>query len=594
MEDFLSTAVNVTANRGNSLINRKMILRILGILLFMEAMMFLACAGVSLCYGEEDYIYFIYTILINMAVGSGLILLGRGAENRVTRRDGYCIVAFTWLLFTGFGMLPFYISGSIPSVTDAFFETMSGFTTTGATILDDIEALSHGMLFWRSFSQWIGGLGIVFFTIAVLPIFGVGNQVLFSAEATGVTHDKIHPKISVMAQCLWTVYLVLTVAEIVLLLIGGMDLFDAACHAFSTTATGGYSTKQASVAYWNSPFIEYVIAIFMILSGINFSLYFMCMKGRCGQLFKDGELRLYLISIGAVTLIITGALYWYNNYGLEEAFRKSLFQVASIHTSCGFATDDYNMWPPFTWLLLIYTMVAGGCAGSTAGGVKNVRLLLLFKDGELRLYLISIGAVTLIITGALYWYNNYGLEEAFRKSLFQVASIHTSCGFATDDYNMWPPFTWLLLIYTMVAGGCAGSTAGGVKNVRLLLLLRNVKNEFHRLMHPRAVLPVKMNRMAVSQRTLATVMTFVFFYFVCIFLCWLALMCMGIGLEEAFGLSVSSIGNVGPGLGAFGPAFSWSALPDLAKWLLSFMMLIGRLELFGVLLLLTPSFWDRR
>ena len=382
-----------------------------------------------------------------------------------------------------------------------FFETMSGFTTTGATILDDIEALSHGMLFWRSFSQWIGGLGIVFFTIAVLPIFGVGNQVLFSAEATGVTHDKIHPKISVMAQCLWTVYLVLTVAEIVLLLIGGMDLFDAACHAFSTTATGGYSTKQASVAYWNSPFIEYVIAIFMILSGINFSLYFMCMKGRCGQLFKDGELRLYLISIGAVTLIITGALYWYNNYGLEEAFRKSLFQVASIHTSCGFATDDYNMWPPFTWLLLIYTMVAGGCAGSTAGGVKNVRLL---------------------------------------------------------------------------------------------LLLRNVKNEFHRLMHPRAVLPVKMNRMAVSQRTLATVMTFVFFYFVCIFLCWLALMCMGIGLEEAFGLSVSSIGNVGPGLGAFGPAFSWSALPDLAKWLLSFMMLIGRLEIFGVLLLLTPSFWDRR
>ena len=377
MEDFLSTAVNVTANRGNSLINRKMILRILGILLFMEAMMFLACAGVSLCYGEEDYIYFIYTTLINMAVGSGLILLGRGAENRVTRRDGYCIVAFTWLLFTGFGMLPFYISGSIPSVTDAYFETMSGFTTTGATILDDIEALSHGMLFWRSFSQWIGGLGIVFFTIAVLPIFGVGNQVLFSAEATGVTHDKIHPKISVMAQCLWTVYLVLTVAEIVLLLIGGMDLFDAACHAFSTTATGGYSTKQASVAYWNSPFIEYVIAIFMILSGINFSLYFMCMKGRCGQLFKDGELRLYLISIGAVTLIITGALYWYNNYGLEEAFRKSLFQVASIHTSCGFATDDYNMWPPFTWLLLIYTMVAGGCAGSTAGGVKNVRLLLL-------------------------------------------------------------------------------------------------------------------------------------------------------------------------------------------------------------------------
>ena len=364
MEDFLSTAVNVTDTRGNSLINRKMILRILGTLLFMEAMMFLACAGVSLCYGEEDYIYFIYTTLINMAVGSGLILLGRGAENRVTRRDGYCIVAFTWLLFTGFGMLPFYISGSIPSVADAFFETMSGFTTTGATILDDIESLSHGMLFWRSFSQWIGGLGIVFFTIAVLPIFGVGNQVLFSAEATGVTHDKIHPKISVMAQWLWTVYLMLTLAEMVLLLIGGMDLFDAACHAFSTTATGGYSTKQASVAYWNSPFIEYVIAIFMILSGINFSLYFMCLKGKGKRLFQDDEFRWFMKSVSILTLVITLALVFQNHYDWEKAFRRALFQVATAHTSCGFATDDYNLWPSFTWMLLIFAMLSGGCTGN--------------------------------------------------------------------------------------------------------------------------------------------------------------------------------------------------------------------------------------
>ena len=501
MDNIFEYDVPRSKGRKQGLINTRLIIYILGVLVLVEAGLFALCAGVSLLYEEPDYIYFVQTMGINIALGGSMVLVGKRTDNLISRRDGYCIVSVSWLLFTALGMLPFYFSGYIPSVADAFFETMSGFTTTGATILDDIESLPYGLLFWRSLTQWIGGLGIVLFTIALLPLFSGSSQQLFLSEATGVTHDKIHPKISVMAQCLWTVYLVLTVAEIVLLLIGGMDLFDAACHAFSTTATGGYSTKQASVAYWNSPFIEYVIAIFMILSGINFSLYFMCMKGRCGQLFKDGELRLYLISIGAVTLIITGALYWYNNYGLEEAFRKSLFQVASIHTSCGFATDDYNMWPPFTWLLLIYTMVAGGCAGSTAGGVKNVRLL---------------------------------------------------------------------------------------------LLLRNVKNEFHRLMHPRAVLPVKMNRMAVSQRTLATVMTFVFFYLVCIFLCWLALMCMGIGLEESFGLSVSSIGNVGPGLGVFGPAFSWSALPDLAKWLLSFMMLIGRLELFGVLLLLTPSFWDRR
>ena len=501
MEEYISDNSLYIRSKNNSMINRKMIGRVLGMLLFIELGMFLLCAGVSAGYGESDYKYFLYTCIINAVVGGLLLLYGRGAENKMSRRDGYCVVTLSWVFFTFFGMLPFYFSGSIDTITNAFFETMSGFTTTGATILDDIESLSHGMLFWRSLTQWIGGLGIVFFTIAILPIFTTGGVQLFSAESTGVTHDRTHPKINVMAKWLWTIYLVLTVSETVLLMFGGMSLFDAICQSFATTATGGYSTKQNSISYWNSPYIEYVVAIFMIVSSINFSLFLMCLKGKVGRLFKDEE------------------LHW---------------------------------------------------------------------------FLASVGILTFLITLALVFQNHYDWELAFRKALFQVSTVHTSCGFATDDYNMWPPFTWLLLIYTMVAGGCAGSTAGGVKNVRLLLLLRNVKNEFHRLMHPRAVLPVKMNRMAVSQRTLATVMTFVFFYFVCIFLCWLALMCMGIGLEEAFGLSVSSIGNVGPGLGAFGPAFSWSALPDLAKWLLSFMMLIGRLELFGVLLLLTPSFWDRR
>ena len=501
MEEYISDNSLYIRSKNNSMINRKMIGRVLGMLLFIELGMFLLCAGVSAGYGESDYKYFLYTCIINAVVGGLLLLYGRGAENKMSRRDGYCVVTLSWVFFTFFGMLPFYFSGSIDTITNAFFETMSGFTTTGATILDDIESLSHGMLFWRSLTQWIGGLGIVFFTIAILPIFTTGGVQLFSAESTGVTHDRTHPKINVMAKWLWTIYLVLTVSETVLLMFGGMSLFDAICQSFATTATGGYSTKQNSISYWNSPYIEYVVAIFMIVSSINFSLFLMCLKGKVGRLFKDEE------------------LHW---------------------------------------------------------------------------FLASVGILTFLITLALVFQNHYDWELAFRKALFQVSTVHTSCGFATDDYNMWPPFTWLLLIYTMVAGGCAGSTAGGVKNVRLLLLLRNVKNEFHRLMHPRAVLPVKMNRMAVSQRTLATVMTFVFFYFVCIFLCWLALMCMGIGLEESFGLSVSSIGNVGPGLGAFGPAFSWSALPDLAKWLLSFMMLIGRLELFGVLLLLTPSFWDRR
>lgn len=487
-------------NRCNGLINKKMIFRVLGILLFIESVMFLLCAGISFCYDESDYKYFLYAILLNNGVGGVLLLMGRKVERRLTRRDGYCIVSLTWILFTLFGMLPFYFSGAIPSVTDAFFETMSGFTTTGATILDNIESLSHGMLFWRSLTQWIGGLGIVFFTIAVLPIFGGGSLQLFSAEATGVTHDKIHPKINVMAKWIWAVYVVLTLAETVLLTIGGMSLFDAVCHSFTTTATGGYSTKQASISHWNSPFIEYVVATFMILSGVNFSLYFLCLKGKGKRLFKDDE---------------------------------------------------------FRW------------------------------------FLKSVGALTLVITLALFFQNHYDLESAFRKALFQVATAHTSCGFATDDYNLWPSFTWMLLIFAMLAGGCTGSTSGGIKNMRLMILARNIKNEFKRMLHPNAVLPVRVNQHVISPSIVATVNTFFVFYLLCALAGWTLLMFFGVGLTEAMSTVISSMGNVGPGLGAFGPAFSWAALPDGAKWVLSFLMLIGRLELFGVLLLFYSGFWGR-
>lgn len=501
MEDFISSHMHVEAGRGQSLLNRKMIFRILGILLYLEGMMFLVCTFVSLLYGESDYIYFVYSLLINVGVGSVLLFLGKNADKNLSRRDGYCIVAFTWLFFTLFGMLPFYISGSIPSVTDAFFETMSGFTTTGASILDNIESLSHGILFWRSFTQWIGGLGIVFFTIAILPIFGVGNQVLFSAEATGVNHDKIHPKISKMAKGLWMVYLVLTVVEAFLLWGGGMNVFDAICHSFTTTSTGGFSTKQSSIAYWNSPFIEYVVTIFTMLSAINFSLYFLIFKGK-----------------------------------------------------------------PWHWL----------------------------KDVETRFFLMSVGIVTAIITLALYFIKGYGLELAFRRAFFQVVTIHTSCGYATDDYSLWPHFTIVLIVYIMFAGGCTGSTAGGVKSMRLLIILQNVKNEFNRLMHPRAVLPVKVNGQSVSPSTISTVTTFAMLYIISTFVGWFILMVIGLEMVEALGIAVSSIGNVGPGFGSFGPAFSWSALPEAAKWVSSFLMLIGRLELFGILLMFAPSFWEKR
>ena len=460
MEEYLSTDIYVS-KRNNSLINGKMIGRVLGVLLFIEAGMFVLCSGISVVYGESDYKYFLYTVGINLLSGALLMFYGRGAENRLSRRDGYCIVTLSWVFFTLFGMLPFYLSGSIDSLTNAFFETMSGFTTTGATILDDIESLSHGMLFWRSLTQWIGGLGIVFFTIAVLPVFTSGGVQLFSAESTGVIHDRTHPKINVMAKWLWTVYLILTLAETILLMLGGMNLFDAVCQSFATTATGGYSTKQASISYWNSPFIEYVVAIFMLLSGVNFALFLMCLRGKVSRLLRDEELRWFLGSVAILTFLITFAL---------------VFQ------------------------------------------------------------------------------NHYDWETAFRKSLFQVATAHTSCGFATDDYNLWPAFTWLLLLIAMLSGGCTGSTSGGIKNMRLLIIARSIRNEFKHLLHPNAVLPVRVNKQSVSPSIVSTVGMFFAFYLIIVILGWVVLLFLGVGFSESIGTVISSIGNVGPGLGSCGPA----------------------------------------
>ena len=482
-------------------VNSKMIYRIIGFLLLIETAMLLCCGAVSLFYKENDLQSFLISSAITTGVGILMLAIGKGAEKSLNRRDGYVIVSTAWIAFSLFGMLPYYIGGYIPSITDAFFETMSGFTTTGATILDDIESLSHGMLFWRSLTQWIGGLGIVFFTIAILPIFTTGGVQLFSAETTGVTHDRTHPKINVMAKWLWTVYLILTVSETILLMFGGMDLFDAICQSFATTATGGYSTKQNSISYWNSPYIEYVVATIRFISSINFSLFLMCLKGKVGRLFKDEE------------------THW---------------------------------------------------------------------------FLGSVGILTLLITLALVFQNNYGWELAFRKSLFQVATVHTSCGFATDDYNLWPPFTWLLLFIAMLSGGCTGSTSGGIKNMRLLIVARTIRNEFKHLLHPNAVLPVRVNKQTVSSSIVTTVLLFFAFYLVIILIGWTILLFLGVGFSESVSTVISSIGNVGPGLGSCGPAYSWNSLPDLAKWVLSFLMLIGRLELVSVLLLFYPGFWKNR
>lgn len=484
------------------MINGKMIYKILGFLLFIEAGFLSLCALLSAFYEEPDLPAFILSTLATILVGIPLVYAGKGAERKLSRRDGYVVVTLAWIVFSIFGMLPYYISGYIPDLTNAFFETMSGFTTTGASILNNIETLPHGLLFWRSLTQWIGGMGIVIFTIAVLPIFGVGGIQLFAAEATGPKLDKVSPRISVTAKWIWAIYLGLTIAETVLLRAGDMSLFDSVCHAMTTTATGGFSTKQASIAAFRSPYIEYVTTAFMFLSGINFSLlYLLFLKGNFRKVFHDTELHWYVSTLLCFTLVFTAGLMISSPMGMEEAFRRSSFLVVSIQTTCGFITADYMQWAPPLWML---------------------------------------------------------------------TTVITYCG------------------------ACAGSTTGGIKCIRAVILARIAGNEFKHILHPNAVLPVRVNGNSISTDTKSTVLAFVVVFLLLVFAGWFVMMILGLDFADAYSVVISSLANVGPGIGKCGPAFSWNALPDAAKWLSAAYMLIGRLELFTVLLLFSPAFWKKR
>lgn len=473
----------------------------MGFLFFIETGFLILCSLLAVYHQESDVSAFLTSATITAGAGILASLFGKNAEKKISRRDGYVVVTFAWVFFSLFGMLPFYISGYIPRITDAFFETMSGFTTTGASILDNIESLPHGLLFWRSMTQWIGGLGIVFFTIAVLPVFGVGGVQLFAAEATGPTHDKVHPRIGVTAKWIWSIYLGLTITEIFLLLFGGMNLFDSVCHSLTTTATGGYSTKQNSIAAFNSPYIEYVITLFMFLAGINFTLlYLLFLKGNFKRLFNDTE---------------------------------------------------------FHW------------------------------------YVGTVAFFTIFTTTTLIWTSPMGMEESFRKAIFQVVSLQTTTGFISADYMTWVPILWTLVCIIMLFGACAGSTTGGMKCIRIAIMNRVAKNELKHIIHPNAILPVRINRQVISPTTQSTILAFTFLYIAIILIGWIVLMLFGVGFEEAFSVVISSLGNVGPGIGKCGPAYSWSGLSDAAKWTSAILMLVGRLELFTVLLLFTPGFWKK-
>lgn len=476
-----------------------MILLIMGLLLVVEGAFMLLSAFVAVLYGEYDAPYLFVSALICFVIGGALSIANNKAERNIGKREGYIIVSMVWVVFSFFGLLPFYLSGAIPSFTDAFFETMSGFTTTGSTILDDIEALPHGILFWRSLIQWLGGMGIIVFSLAILPFLGVGGMQLYVAEVPGPVAEKLSPRIADTAKRLWGIYVLYTALETLLLWAGGMTLFDAVCHSFTTMATGGYSTKQASIAFYDSAYIQYVIILFMFVAGINFTLSYSLLHGRVRKVFRDEEFRYYLGFVVLVSLFVAAVLF-------------------------------------------------------IAGDVPHV-------------------------------------ERAIRDALFQVVSVITTTGYATADYLVWFPTLSIIMFMLMFIGGSAGSTGGGIKVVRIVLLLKNAYYELKRLIHPNAVIPVRFNSKSVSPTVITNVLAFIVIYMLIVGVSMVVMSFMGYDLDTSIGAVATCIGNIGPGLGEVGPAATFSHIPDFGKWFLSFLMLLGRLEIFTVVLLFSPYFW---
>lgn len=483
------------------MINYKIIYKIIGQLLWLEASLMGLCLLLSFFYEEDDTMPFMLTIVITLIGGFVLKYMGRDANNTLGRRDAYLVVTLTWVIFSLFGMLPFIIGGYLPRVTDAFFETISGFTTTGATIIEDVEVLPHGLLFWRTMTQWIGGLGIVFFTIALLPsLVGGGSVRVFAAETTGPIHSRMHPRLSTNSKWIWLIYIILTGACAVCYFFGGMSFFDCINYAMTTTATGGFATHNSSTEFFGSPAIEYTGTIFCFLSGINFTLL------------------------------------WFSIFKLK--FRSIL------------------------------------------------------KNTEFKLYCSLIAISTIIIMYYLMRYNHYDLSDAFRYGIFQVVSFVTSTGLFSDDAAKWPRVTWIILGFCMFLGGCAGSTAGGFKCIRGVMLLKIIRNEFKRILHPNAILPVRINDTTINPALRVTLLAYLSVYIILFIIASTYLTAIDIDCVNSITIALSCLGNVGPTLGIeIGPTMSWDMLPDSGKWVCALLMLIGRLEIFSVLILFSPSFW---
>ncbi len=482
--------------------NPKAIIKIISVLIIIIAIFMMIPAGIALYENDiksfKSFLYPISGIFILSAIV--LFFLRNMKISSLSTRDGFLFVAMSWFSASIIGALPFYLSQSVPTFADAFFETISGFSTTGASVIPNVEILSDSILFWRSLTHWLGGMGIVVLTVAILPLLGIGGLKLIEAEAPGPTVDKLTPRITETAKILWGLYVGMTVIETILLLLGGMSFFDSLTHTFGTVATGGFSTKNSSTAYFNSAYIEWVITIFMILAGTNFTMFYRILTGKFASVFKDTEVRVYLFIIVSFSLIITLNLFLKNVYSFSDSLRYSFFQSATIITTTGFASADYEKWPAISQTLLFLLMFVGGCSGSTGGGIKVIRIATLFK-------------------------------MAF--------------------------------------------------------------NEMKYLLHPRGIFILKVNRNIIKKEIAYSISGFFFSYIIIVLIITLVVSTAEYDLLSSLTTALATLGNIGPGFGVIGPTENFSHFPIYVKWVLSAAMLIGRLEIYTVLVIFTPIFWKR-
>jgi trk system potassium uptake protein TrkH len=479
-------------------INTQPISNVVGVLLIFVGLLMMSCLIVSSIFDSNDVQPILKSSLISIGTGLILWIYKFKTHAQINKREGYLIVAISWFAMALVGAMPYLFSGITGGITNAFFESVSGLTTTGATILTDIESVPKGLLFWRSMTQWIGGMGIIVLTVAIFPLLGIGGIELFVAEAPGPTSDKIHPRIKETAKRLWFIYLALTGLLFIILRIEGMTWFDSINHAMTTMATGGFSTKNASMAFYESPLIQYTIIAFMFMAGTNYSLIYHGLKGRFRRVFSNEEYKMYITLVIILCILITFGVLKNSNLGFEEAFRASLFQIISIMTTTGYITADYTAW---------------------SSGLTMIFFILLF------------------------------------------------------------------------VGACAGSTSGGIKLIRHLVFLKNSIFEFRRILHPRAMIRIKINHTVVAPRILTHILVFLLIYLILFVIGSVLVTICGMDFLSAIGAVATSLGNVGPGIGTVGPLDNFANVPETAKWILLFLMLLGRLELFTILVLFTPYFW---